>query len=54
MSDYLKSAESVVDDDGEYGYEISWRWFLRLENTKGGNLFNLLVKRVLYIHELYY
>ena len=27
---FLKSAESAVDDDGEYGYEISRRRFLRL------------------------
>ena len=34
MSDYLKLAESVVNDDGEYGYEISRRQFLRLEIRK--------------------
>ena len=34
MSDYLKSVESAVDDDGEYGYEISRRQFLRLEIQK--------------------
>ena len=52
VSDYLKSAESAVNGDSEYGYEI--RTVSETRNTKGGNLFNLLVKRSLYIHELYY
>ena len=34
VNDYLKSAESAVNNDGEYGYEISQRWFLRLEIRK--------------------
>ena len=54
MSDYLKSAESAVDDDGDHGYEISRRRFLRLEIQKVETCSILLVKRVLYIHELYY
>ena len=50
----IKSAESAVDDDGDHGYEISRRRFLRLKIQKVETCSILLVKRVLYIHELYY
>ena len=38
VSNYLKSVESVVNDSDDF----------RTRNTKGGNLFDLLVKSTLY------